>query len=291
MAARFLVVAAVANAVLAYSNTSPIVAWSSLSSFALDSLPSRFDSDVHSASILESILNADDVCNHEAIVIVDQPGLHASDLRSLSPNTHLARSLSLSPSARQYPYLPAHPSLDITSLAESVSSKCRSQLLQYVPGQSDVTLKHGSKHVICMNMPHLAESGKERKNAMVKHETLLGIELSTLASTFPDHLVIYTGSPLHSSPSKRQAPNTPDRPVLDLSISADTLAPANTTLPTGGILKKYQLLTPGLITSLLVTFFILIPVVLMGMNALASIQTPIRSDMGKTFNAQERKNQ
>ena len=122
-------------------------------------------------------------------------------------------------------------------------------------------------------------------------EPILGDELSTLASTFPNHLMIYTGSLLPSLMTKRQAPDTPDRPVLDLSSSDPAFAPSNTSLPTGGILKKYQLLTPVLITSLLVTFFVLLPVVFLGLNALASIQTPVRSDIGKSFNAQDKKNQ
>lgn len=116
-------------------------------------------------------------------------------------------------------------------------------------------------------------------------ESMLADELSLLATTFPDHLVVYTGSPLPSH-YKRQLAETPDRPVLDTVPLAD-----NTTLPTGGILKKYQLLTPGLITALLVAFFILVPVTTLGLNALASIQNPLRVDTSKSFNAQERKNQ
>jgi len=58
-----------------------------------------------------------------------------------------------------------------------------------------------------------------------------------------------------------------------------------------GILNKYQLLTPALITSLLVFFFIILPIVFCGINALASIQNPIRMDMTKSFNALEKKNQ
>jgi len=125
-------------------------------------------------------------------------------------------------------------------------------------------------------------------------ERLLGIELESLAAEFPDHIVIYTGSLLFSAFSKRQAVEIPDRPVLDISpkpltFSASTAA--NTTLPSGGILKRYQILTPGLITILLVVLFVFLPVLLVGMNALASIQNPVRTDVSKSFNAQERKNQ
>ncbi|KIM45761.1 hypothetical protein M413DRAFT_440799 [Hebeloma cylindrosporum] len=295
MASRFLVVAAVANAVLAYSNTAPVVAWSSSYSSALNSLPSQLDSTFHSISLLESILDAEDICNHDAVVIIAQPGLHASDLRTLSPTARISRSLSSSPSARQYPYLPAHPELDLTSIAGRVSSKCGSRLLQYSPGHADVTLEQDAKHVVYLGMPHLDESGRARKEAIANHERLLGIELEALASEFPDHLVIYTGSPLFPSAfSKRQAADIPDRPTLDISsqpLTFSASAAANTTLPSGGILKRYQILTSGLITILLVVFFIFVPVLLIGINALASIQNPVRTDVSKSFNAQERKNQ
>jgi len=124
-------------------------------------------------------------------------------------------------------------------------------------------------------------------------ESLLHEELASLP--FPDYFVIYTGIPSASSSNdlfKRQAPYDPDRPVLDL-LEEESVLPAytNTTLPNGGILKKYQLLTPELITSLSVFLFIMLPILFVGLSALAGVQNPIRLDVSKTFNAQERKNQ
>jgi hypothetical protein len=116
---------------------------------------------------------------------------------------------------------------------------------------------------------------------------MLADELSLLATTFSDYLVVYTGSPLPSH-YKRQNFDISERPVLD--FDAGPLA-TNTTLPVGGVLKRFQLLTPGLITALLITIFVLVPVTMLGLNALASIQNPLRMDTSKTFNAQERKNQ
>lgn len=94
MAARLLLVVAVASVATAYSNTSPVVAWSSSryffsrfdlkkkslkneisSSYSLDSLPARLDDTVHSASLLENIVNSGDACNHDAVIIIDQPGV------------------------------------------------------------------------------------------------------------------------------------------------------------------------------------------------------------------------
>ncbi|KAF8803913.1 hypothetical protein BYT27DRAFT_7144645 [Phlegmacium glaucopus] len=284
---HLLVVAAIANVALAYSNTHPLVAWSSSSSYVLDSLPPQLSNNAHPDALLESILLSDGSCNHDAIVIIEQPGLHASDLRNLSPNTHITRTLLSAVSARQYPYVPVQNGIDISSICDRLSSRCRSQLLEYSLDQSDITLVQNTKHVVCLTMPTLHEYGTTRQDAMTKYESLLADELSLLATTFPDHLVVYTGSPLPTH-YKRQPPDIPERPVLNFDVVP--LA-ANTTLPTGGILKRFQLLTPGLITALLVTFFILVPVTMLGLNALASIQNPLRVDTSKTFNAQERKNQ
>ena len=66
---------------------------------------------------------------------------------------------------------------------------------------------------------------------------------------------------------------------------------ANTTLPDGGILKRYQLLTPGLIMGLLAVFFVLVPVAMIGFRALASIQSPLRVEPPKGYSATEKKSQ
>jgi hypothetical protein len=114
-------------------------------------------------------------------------------------------------------------------------------------------------------------------------ESQLADELSHIASSFPNHLVIFTGSS-SSSLFKRQAPlPVPSRPVLE------NIFQANTTLPDGGILKRYQLLTPGLIMALLVAFFVLVPVAMIGFSALASIQSPLRVEPPKGYSAPEKK--
>jgi hypothetical protein len=59
-----------------------------------------------------------------------------------------------------------------------------------------------------------------------------------------------------------------------------------------GILARYQLLTAPLITSLLIVFFVVVPAVMLGINALASIQAPRMEAPGaKGFNADAKKNQ
>jgi hypothetical protein len=117
---------------------------------------------------------------------------------------------------------------------------------------------------------------------------LLSQKLDVLAGNFTNHFIILVGSPLPSLSAflKRQAP-IPSQGKYPMAT--------NTTisLPGHGLLSKYQLLTAELITSLLVFFFIILPIVLYGIKALASIQNTIRiiDTTKSSFNALEKKNQ
>ncbi|KAJ6497408.1 vacuolar ATP synthase subunit S1-domain-containing protein [Mycena sanguinolenta] len=274
MFVRFSAVAATLPLALAFSGTSPIVSWSSHSSSTLDALPSKVSD---SYSLLDALLSSSDICGHDAVVLIDQPELHASDLRSLPSNTHLERSLSSSPSSRQFPYVPNSAPIDMSALLESAATRCESRFVSYTAGQGGISLSGGTKHVISLSFPPLAGLAQERKDTMLKHDSLLSTELAALASTFPNHLIIYTGS---SSPSfaRRQAPITGSIPNGTASTG-------------GGILAHYQLLTPGIIISLLITLFVLLPIVMFGIQALASIQSPMRNEIPKGFDAGEKKNQ
>jgi len=124
-----------------------------------------------------------------------------------------------------------------------------------------------SKHVVCMHMPQIKGIAPHRKEAMAEHELHLSNEIEAIASLFPKHLVIFTGAVPHLS--ARQEPFELDSPPSSLLF-----APNDTVLQEGGILRRYQILTPALITSLLITFFVLVPIIMLGVRALASIQSP-----------------
>ncbi|KAJ7072914.1 hypothetical protein C8F01DRAFT_1105693 [Mycena amicta] len=263
---RLLAVAALLPAALGFSNTSPVVSWSSHSSPLLDSLPPKFS--------LDTLLSSADLCGHDAVVFVDQPELRASDLRSLSSSTHLARSLASAPSSRQLPYVPNNAHSNLPQLLEAAAARCNSQLVSYAPGYGS-SLSANAKHLLSLTFPPLDGLAKDRKDALLKHDAILSTELARIAALFPHHLVIYTSS---ASISKRSTP-----------INLTRAAPSSSTK--GGILTHYQLLTPGLITALLITLFVLVPIIMLGINALSSIQSPLRVDAPKGFDAVERKNQ
>lgn len=119
-------------------------------------------------------------------------------------------------------------------------------------------------------------------------------DLASIASAFPKHLVVYAGwTPSHG---RRQFYEEDDDADFDLD---DYVFPETPTVPStrkavpssAGILKRYQLLTPGLIVCLFVVLFVLFPVLYMSVSALASIQSSVRLDPPKGFSAVEKKNQ
>jgi hypothetical protein len=114
---------------------------------------------------------------------------------------------------------------------------------------------------------------------------ILSIELDNLKSIFPGHLIIYTGSPLVPGLARRQAPGfgPTDHPAMQLADAPPSVSPQQ------GILHRYQLLTPGLISALLVVIFILLPIVLFGASALADIKSPLKVESVKGYNAREKK--
>jgi hypothetical protein len=106
---------------------------------------------------------------------------------------------------------------------------------------------------------------------MYYSETRLASELERIERAFPRHLVVLAGSRRQDDSAPEPAPS-----------------PA---APVGGILARYQLLTPALISGLLLAFFVLVPIVLFGVSALASIQSPLRVNPPKGYSADEKKNQ
>ena len=89
-------------------------------------------------------------------------------------------------SARQYPYVPAKNGIDISSIGDRLSSRCRSRLLDYSLGQGDITLEQDTKHVVCLTLPTLHEYGTARQDAMAKYGSLnlrLSVSISNCLMT------------------------------------------------------------------------------------------------------------
>lgn len=94
---------------------------------------------------------------------------------------------------------------------------------------------------------------------------------------------MYVGSPLEHPGYRRQ--------LLPPSEFDSTYAPDNSTLSDGGIFKRYQLFSTPLLVALLVVFFIIVPIIMMAVSALASLQSSVRLEAPKGYHAQEKKTQ
>ncbi|KAG8218251.1 hypothetical protein J3R82DRAFT_3861 [Butyriboletus roseoflavus] len=282
MAARVaLLVLLPFSSVFAFSNTVPFVAWSSHSSDVLSNLAPG--ARPNHGALLEDIVSVGDLCSYDAVVVVDHPGVHSSDLRTLQPSCRLATLIKDAPSSRQLPHV--ERSLGSSPEAAALfANRCGSITVDVTPGSGEWSLEADKKHVLSISMPPIEGSPRYRKTVMAEHEQLLSKELDKLAALASNHLIIYAGS--HIPLERRELPPFDSPPEAAVPSS-----PTAFTLPQGGILHNYQLLTPALITSLLVAFFILVPIVMIGINALASIQSTLRSEAPMDYSAQERKTQ
>ncbi|CDO74210.1 hypothetical protein BN946_scf185043.g262 [Trametes cinnabarina] len=275
------------TASLASSRTHPVLAWSSKHSKALSSpaVSQAAKSDCH--AIANALYTHDDICEHDAVVVIDHAGLHASDLRAISPSHYVSRALSDAPSALKLAYVQSEDTHTnpFHDLADTLTHRCGSRAVSHAPdvGHLDIDAGKG-KHVVSISLPALedGEEGASRKNSVSEHESWLSAELSKIEAAFSNYLVIYAGSPVPAL-HRRQSTSTS-------TTFEPAAAPADPTT-SGGILKRYQLLTPGLILALLVALFVLLPIIYVGVSALASIQSPLGNEIPKGFNAEEKKNQ
>ncbi|KAI0329931.1 hypothetical protein GY45DRAFT_1371174 [Cubamyces sp. BRFM 1775] len=271
----------------AYSHTHPVLAWSSHHSKALSSPAVSEAAKVDSHAVANALYTHDDICEHDAVVVIDHAGLHASDLRGLPSSCHVSKFISGAPSALKLAYVESssHHVKPFHQLADTLTKRCGSRAVAHSPdlGDLDIDASQG-KHVVSISLPALeeGEEGASRKDSMVHHESWLSNELSKIEAAFSNYLVIYSGSPASLLHARQSAAG---------SSTFEAAAAPTDSSATGGILKHYQLLTPGLILALLVAFFVLLPIIFVGVSALASIQSPLGNEIPKGFNAEEKKNQ
>ncbi|TCD69179.1 hypothetical protein EIP91_008475 [Steccherinum ochraceum] len=269
-----LIVTSLIHAALASRQASPLVAWSSLSTELLPTSSSSTPAD----DFFDLWIHNDDACEFDAVILVNQPGLHASDLRTLSSSSPLPKILESAPSSAQIPYTQLSAEQSRGSAANDISRRCGSRAISLAEAkqlhQQDIS---GSKFIVSVEVPGL-DMSSSRKSQMEVIGQQLAQELEGLASAFPDHLVVYS--------DWEQSSHVP---VASLLSRQDTSAPKKSTAT--GILKRYQLLSPALILSLFLTLFILLPLLMISIQALTSIQSPVRLDGKMLAEYREKKNQ
>ncbi|KAI8063904.1 hypothetical protein BC940DRAFT_306663 [Gongronella butleri] len=243
MKVSFALIATFISTALAFEDTVPCLLWSSNKEYL--SSPSE-QLVVKNQNGLNTVLHSlsSSVCDSKRIAVIDQLGLHRSDLGKLDilKNEYLA-----SPSSSHYNYIAG--GVNAEDLVQSLATQCNAQVSQVDPaGVSNTDTK-----VLLMTLP----AGNLQTNELPLKRFLTQVQ----QDANNDYVVIYTSSqPKPSSPMQRRAP--------------DTSVPSN-----NSIFAKYQLFTPAIFMCLAVAFlFIFIAGV--GLTWLFSITTPAR--LGET---------
>lgn len=198
----------------------------------------------------------------------------------------LVRRVAAAASSIQLPYARSDISgLTFDDLADAVSHRCSAQMVKVQPGE-EILYDLGNKYVVSISLDPVDSlvvfaSGESLLSPSFPYAQQYYEVMEKVASDFPDHLIIY------SSDSSRLM----RRQLEDTSDSGTLFSAPNPTVAEGGILKRYQLLTPGLILTLIVVFFVVVPIIAFGINALASIQSPLRVEAPRSFSAKDKKNQ
>ncbi|CAE6385233.1 unnamed protein product [Rhizoctonia solani] len=278
----------VASAVLlsgfanAFYDSVPFVAWSNHPSLAIDTLLEQNPTVPSHAQIINTLMSTDELCSLDTVVVVGQPGLHANKLSLLPHKSHLKTRLEKAPARLHFPYISVSGVPETDTVARDIAALCGFAADEWALGNS---YESTSKRVLYFDLP---ESTERFWNL---DDEILEQNLNQITSQFNSYAVFLTGtsSSVSTLVTKRQQPNSLSRPHFSNQPNTITTF-ANTTLPTGGILARYQLLTPGLLTALIIAFGLLIPLLMVGINALASIQSPLRTELPKGPSL-EKKNQ
>ncbi|KAI9634103.1 uncharacterized protein MKK02DRAFT_38774 [Dioszegia hungarica] len=260
-----LAAALLATATSAFKDSSPLLIWSSNDKESLREAQEALTSGVIAADEIYRTLPTLG-CEWDRVVVVHMDELHHSHIPSLK----IASAADL-----HVPYLinPDRPSLD-GALGEWAQI-CGAEIVSSDSGVE------GGKQIIRV------EGGKSSLN---------GEALATFPSA---DLTILTGT----RPVKRQQPDELERPLLSVTSSSSsahrrpthtasssstashpssTHGNSTTVSKDAPLLDRVQLLTTPIITALLISLLIFVPVVMFGVSALAGIQVPPRMlEIGK----------
>ncbi|BEJ11745.1 hypothetical protein CspHIS471_0202050 [Cutaneotrichosporon sp. HIS471] len=244
-----------ASAVTAFRDSSPLLVWSSEPNYGLDEARAELTSGVIGADVMFESLETIG-CDWDMVVVAHMDELHQAQIKKIS------LPLDSSKADLHVPYLirPTREGLDTS--VQSWAEKCGAKLVD-----DSANAEKGQRTLVYLNVEH----GK-------------GV---VLPSDLPArHLVVLTGTrDLSKNEAKRQG--VVEEPFESVKVpevvsSLPSVAPEseastaakNKTDPDAPQHNTY--LTTPLITALLITFLIFVPVIAISVSALASVQVPPR---------------
>jgi len=145
----------------------------------------------------------------------------------------------------------------------------------------DITLKH----VFHLSLPRSkADEPQRHLESTEDYGESLDYAVDALDHAFPNHLFIYTGI-LNHAVRDSSSSRVPAVPFGSWATRAQLESKSGTS-----ILSRYQLLTPGLLVSLLLVLFLIIPIVAFAIRALASVRASFKIDSRSRIGS-DKKNQ
>jgi len=232
------------------------------------------------SSIPPNSLLANDLCSFDVVVVVYQPGLTLDDLYAIPSSSPLSSRFQNAPWKQ---FSERTLNVEYSDLLKSIQDTCGQDqdLVEFHPSEIQGAMVAVSEFsrpsIISFPLPELTEEGGARKEVMSSIASELADDLQVVEDVFASHLVMFAGS-LPCSLPKRSLGTTADSPFFSRQVPPANPTHGNSSLPQGGILKRYQLLTPGLLTSLFIILLVFLPILLVGISALSSIKVPQRTD-------------
>ncbi|WVR00270.1 hypothetical protein IAU59_007413 [Kwoniella sp. CBS 9459] len=261
----------------AFRDTSPFLLW--------NTDPSQIFDDASKAISGSSLVAADEVygklstlgCDWENVVVMNVDQLHNSHLSTLS-SSHPTHDALV-----HIPYLTRPTRRGLSSGLEAWAAHCGAGVVSSLD-----EVKAGEKSVIVLDSD--AQSLPSIPSTLAEpYIVLLTGSCSESASSaekrqerpFPTHITSSASATTTLTDSESAtATATGDESATATSTATETTRPEpsrNSTIPTGGpLLERVQLLTTPIITSLLITFGLFIPIATFGVMMLTSIQVPPR---------------
>lgn len=232
--------------VSAVENTSPFLAWS-----PQEFSPRRLDTQVISVQDLHEGVNDLADCSHKAILVIDEPELHAADLGRGGRNK-LKNQVQGAESSLQIPFV--NGAVDLEALAERLSQKCHAALV-------DANIE--SDALSTVEGPSVIYKKLSAGSADEKDEAVEEIIAQIHKKYQDDYLVLYSSSQIKEfAPTHRMsARQLPEEPV-------PTQKPS-------GLFHRYTFFSQGIFMGLLIAV-IVVPIAIMGIFWNLSVQQPQR---------------
>ncbi|KAF6227418.1 hypothetical protein HO133_008862 [Letharia lupina] len=233
------------------------------------------------ASLSKVIIPELEACTSDTYVVVSQPGVNAVDYQNRASPYLRMKVLGNDKSIRSsLAVKEVMGEISGDHLSKVIQEKCGARHLRVDASTGSFEISEDAKpRVINLDFPALP-FGNARSQRLLENDAFLASVLDLLSSN--KFTVIYTTTPPNaahqpaSTESESYEMDAQFQAPVHMDLKRDfsnekRASDGNITLPDGPLFERYQYLSPGLFMGLLVSF-ILISILYVGINGVASLQ-------------------